>query len=155
MRPSPRLPLVFLALLPLACRAGAPPATISDVTAPRTPTPALGSIAYLVHRFDAMSEFYSEAFGITFREVDTFGITSRFGEWNGLTIKLVPLRQETEFVEFPDLQLGVWVDSIERVTALAQKYGGRPEGEVREEADGLHAAVRDPDGNTIELYEAR
>jgi catechol 2,3-dioxygenase-like lactoylglutathione lyase family enzyme len=38
------------------------------------------------------------------------------------------------------------------VIALAIKHGGRQEGKTIQVAGKKQAAVRDPDGNTIELY---
>jgi len=101
-----------------------------------------------------MVGFYEEAFDVEFRTVDTFGISSRFGQLAGLTLKLVPIRLEDDFVDFPDVQFGLEVPNIEEVIEIAERHGGRAEGELRREAGVLHGAVRDPDGNTIELYQA-
>ena len=113
------------------------------------------SIAYLVHHMEAMSAFYAEAFGIEWEEVETFGVSSRFGDLGSVTLKLVPLRGQDDFEGFPDLQLGFEVHDIERVIAIAEAHGGRREGDRIEEGDLFHAAVRDPDGNTIELYQRK
>jgi catechol 2,3-dioxygenase-like lactoylglutathione lyase family enzyme len=112
----------------------------------------LSSIAIRVHNVDAMTAFFSEAFGIEFAEVDTFGITSRFGAYGDLTIKLVPIRDEPNFDEFPVHQLGFVVDDVEAVVEIARKHGGKLEGEIVREENKVSAAVRDPDGNTIEMY---
>jgi len=81
-----------------------------------------------------------EAFGIEFREVDTGGgLRSRFGEVDGLTLKFVPIRDTVDFEGLPvHQQLGLEVPDMEAVLAA-----------------GLHAAARDPDGNTLELYGGR
>jgi predicted enzyme related to lactoylglutathione lyase len=99
-----------------------------------------------------MMNFYSEAFQVKFREVATYGIRSQFGEMNGITLKFVPIRDEADFKGFPIHQPGFLVKDVEAVVALAVKHGGRLEGQVIRSNGKLQAAVRDPDGNTIELY---
>ena len=123
----------------------------------RQPSPnvTLTTVAFRVHRMEQMMAFYSQAFGVKFREVDTFGIRSQFGEVAGLTLKFVPIRDEVEFTEYPIHQLGFTLSDEKTVNAvieLALKHGGKREGAPRREQGRLHAAVRDPDGNTIELY---
>lgn len=101
---------------------------------------------------DAMVAFYTEAFGAAFSEVDTFGLKSMFGNVAGVTLKFVPLRNEVDFEDYSSHQLGFVVDDVEHIIELAGKHGGRQEGETLRDGDSLHAAVRDPDGNSIELY---
>ena len=113
----------------------------------------LQSIAIRVHRTEAMVAFYEEAFGARFRVVDTFGVSSRFAEIDGITVKLVPIRESVDFDGYPSHQLGFEVPSIGAVLEAAGRHGGHPEGERMRDGDRWHAAVRDPDGNTIELYE--
>lgn len=135
-----RRPLALALLLAAACRS--------------TPEPGLPptTVALRVHRMEAMRAFYEEAFGARFRPVETSGLPSWFGELGGLTIKLVPLRESVDFDGWPSHQLGFEVPDVERVIALAVAHGGVQEGEVFVEGGRVHAAVRDPDGNTIELY---
>jgi catechol 2,3-dioxygenase-like lactoylglutathione lyase family enzyme len=96
--------------------------------------------------------FYSEAFGIEFREVITGPFKSQFGELDGLTLKFVPIRDEVDFEGYAVHQMGLSVPDLNHVISLATQHGGRQEGEVIMNDNGAHAAVRDPDGNTIELY---
>jgi catechol 2,3-dioxygenase-like lactoylglutathione lyase family enzyme len=42
---------------------------------------------------------------------------------------------------------------VQAVIDIAQKYGGRQEGQIIQVDGQIQAAIRDPDGNTIELYE--
>lgn len=119
------------------------------------PTPRVTTVAFRAFHMDAMKAFYSEALGAKFRLVDTAGLASQFGRVGDLEIKLVPLRQSDDFEGFPTVQIGLKVDDLAEVIALAEKHGGRSEGEIRILGDQLHAAVRDPDGNTIELYQNR
>ena len=112
----------------------------------------LRSVAMRVHNMESMLAFYSEAFDIHFREVITGPFKSQFGELDGWTLKLVPIRDGVDFEGFPIHQLGFSVSNVENVISMAIQHGGRQEGEVIVDDEGKHAAVRDPDGNTIELY---
>jgi hypothetical protein len=40
---------------------------------------------------------------------------------------------------------------VKRVIAIAVPHGGRQEGELATDGGRVHAAVRDPDGDTLEL----
>lgn len=112
----------------------------------------ISSLAIRVSNIEAMLSFYSEAFNIQFREVNTFGIPSQFGEFNGITLKFVPIRDAEDFTSFPIHQPGFVVPDVEAVVAIALKHGGRQEGGLIRNGAGLQAAIRDPDGNTVELY---
>ena len=112
----------------------------------------LTSLAMRVANMDAMLAFYSQAFGVKFHAVDTYGIRSQFGEVNGITLKFVPIRDEADFKNFPVHQLGFVVPDVEAVIALALQHGGREEGKLIQKGARTEGAVRDPDGNTIELY---
>jgi catechol 2,3-dioxygenase-like lactoylglutathione lyase family enzyme len=113
---------------------------------------ALESVAYRVHRMPAMTAFYSEAFGARFEEVNTGGIRSRFATVGSLTLKFVPIRDGVDFENFPVHQLGFSVPDVAAVIASAERHGGRVQDAPARTGGRLHAAVRDPDGNTIELY---
>jgi catechol 2,3-dioxygenase-like lactoylglutathione lyase family enzyme len=114
--------------------------------------PGLTSIAFRVANMEAMLAFYSKAFQIEFREEDTYGIRSQFGEMDGITLKFVPIRDNADFENFPVHQPGFRVADVEAVVNLALQYGGRQEGQILRSGAKTQAAVRDPDGNTIELY---
>lgn len=120
-----------------------------------SPNPVrLTTIALRVHHMDKMVAFYTEVFDATFRAVDTFGLASQFGEVAGITLKFVPIREAADFEEFPSHQLGFEVEDVQELIKLATTLDGRQEGELLNDNGNLHAAVRDPDGNTIELYQA-
>ena len=65
------------------------------------------TVALRVHRLDAMVAFYTEAFGVRFREVDARGIKSQFGRLGEVTLKLVPIRKSVDFEGFQVHQLGI------------------------------------------------
>jgi predicted enzyme related to lactoylglutathione lyase len=114
--------------------------------------PILTSLAIRVANMDSMVAFYSEAFQVQFQEVDTYGIRSQFGELNGILLKFVPIRDEVDFKGYPVHQPGFVVPDVQSVIEIAEKYGGRQEGRTIQSGGKIQAAIRDPDGNTIELY---
>jgi catechol 2,3-dioxygenase-like lactoylglutathione lyase family enzyme len=114
--------------------------------------PKISSLAIRVSNMDAMLAFYSEAFNVEFQEVDTYGLPSQFGEVDGITLKFVPIRDSDDFKSFPIHQPGFVVPDVEAVIACALEHGGRQEGQILRAEGRVQAAVRDPDGNTIELY---
>jgi catechol 2,3-dioxygenase-like lactoylglutathione lyase family enzyme len=113
---------------------------------------ALTTVAIRVHRMEAMVSFYRDAFGLRFREVETGPIRSQFGERDGLTLKLVPIRDSVDFENFPVHQLGFEVADIEAVLAIVRKYGGRVHDAPQRDQGRMTASLRDPDGNTVEIY---
>jgi catechol 2,3-dioxygenase-like lactoylglutathione lyase family enzyme len=102
-----------------------------------------------------MVSFYSQAFNVRFHEVDTSGLRCQFAEIDGITLKLVPLRDTVDFEGYPLHQLGFHVPDVAAILDLAERHGGRREGDIRRDGETIHTAVRDPDGNTIELYAGR
>lgn len=112
----------------------------------------LASIALRVHNMEAMTAFYAEAFQVQFKEVTTSGFVSMFGDFNGITLKFVPIRDEADFENYPIHQLGFTVPDVQAVIEIALKHGGRQEGGLTQKDNGVQGALRDPDGNTIELY---
>ena len=110
------------------------------------------TVAYRVHNMKAMVAFYTEAFGGGFREVKTGPFTSQVGDVAGLMLKFVPIRDAADFENFPVHQLGFEVADVNRVIEIALKHGGRVENKPTRDQGRVHAAIRDPDGNTIELY---
>ena len=115
--------------------------------------PRLVSVALRVADLEAMTAFYREALGVVFEEADAHGQPYRTGRFDDVELKLVPIRDAPDFEGFLVTQLGFEVEDIEAVLALAIENGGHRMGPAERAGDRLHAAFRDPDGNTIELYQ--
>ena len=124
----------------------------SDASSEWSGSAYLSSMAILVYRVEAMVDFYQEAFGIVFTEKRVGDLTAYFGVLDGIVFKLVPLAGERDADEFPTHQLGFEVEDVDVTCELALKYGGSILQEPIQRLDQLHAAIRDPDGNSIELY---
>jgi catechol 2,3-dioxygenase-like lactoylglutathione lyase family enzyme len=111
-----------------------------------TETFQLSTVAMRVHNMDAMTAFYGEAFQVQFREVNTSGFVSKFGDLNGIMLKFVPIRDEADFENYPIHQLGLIVPDVERTIEIALKHGGQREGSLTGKDGSVQGAVRDPDG---------
>ena len=126
---------------------------LAAITRPAVqPSTTLTTLAYRVHAMDRMVAFYSEAFGARFTEVDTGTIRSRFGRAGGVTLKFVPIREAADFTGFAVHQPGFTVADVHAVIRIAEKHGGRVHDQPVQRDGRLQAAIRDPDGNTVELY---
>lgn len=91
-----------------------------------------------------------------FEAKDQSGFTMHEGELGHLLIKFVPIRGEADFTNFPVHQLGFTVPDLERVIRIAENHGGRLlEHLPATDHEPARAAIRDPDGNSIELYALR
>src|SRR5688572_28527112 len=95
------------------------------------------SIAFRVHNMDAMTAFYEEAFHVRFKEVNSSGLSSKFGDFNGITLKFVPIRDEVDFENYPIHQPGFTVPDVEKVIEIAVKHGGRQEGSLTHNDGGV------------------
>jgi catechol 2,3-dioxygenase-like lactoylglutathione lyase family enzyme len=145
-----------LTLLPLlALLGGSAPAGGRHPVDPGAVPATLRTVAYRVHRMPAMVAFYTEAFGARFAEVNANGIRSQFGVVGPLTLKFVPIRDTVDFDGFPVHQLGFEVADVGSVIRIAQRHGGRVQDPPRPDGGRMHAALRDPDGNTLEVYGPR
>lgn len=103
-------------------------------------------------RFEELYAFYSFLFYVTFRSEDSGGLSCLVADIGDVQLKLVPLRDEPDFDGYPVHQLGFEVPNVDEAVSSALRSGGRLEGEVIRTDGRLHACVRDPDGNTIELF---
>ena len=110
------------------------------------------SISIDVKDMDRMTRFWSEGFGVDFREVVTRGRGGMFGTLpDGTTLKLIDAAHR-EARDRDVLTLGVAVPDVEAVATLAEQLGGSLEGDLLRNGDLCHARIRDPDGNLLELY---
>ncbi|MCA8979793.1 MAG: SAM-dependent methyltransferase [Planctomycetes bacterium] len=119
----------------------------------RGPAPArLRRIALRAHHVESLAEFYSAVFGMRFESSKTSGMPCFVGRLGDVVLQLVPLRDASDFEGFPLHQLGFDVQDVDEAVQSVLELGGRLEEEVVRKDDRAHACVRDPDGNTIELF---
>jgi predicted enzyme related to lactoylglutathione lyase len=114
---------------------------------------SVSSVAIKCNNLEAMVDFYGGAFSAGFKEVDVGveGMRCFFGRGAGIVFKLVSGREAADFESYPIHQLGFDVLDVESLVRLAEKHGGKREGDVIRDGEVLRGCVRDPDGNTLEL----
>lgn len=132
-------------------------AAIATGGAEDPPAATVSSVAIRSHNTRAMLAFYTEAFGVSFTQVDlTADLTIYEGDLGHVRLKMVPIREEADFSGFRVHQLGFTVPDLDKVIALAERHGGRLlEKRLPTDEDAPLAAIRDPDGNSIELFQQR
>jgi catechol 2,3-dioxygenase-like lactoylglutathione lyase family enzyme len=119
----------------------------------RTGRPEITTVAYRVHRMPEMLAFYRDAFGVEFSAAEVGpGLEARRGGLGGLTLLFVPIREDVDFEGFPVHQLGIQVPDVDTVLAAARRHGGRVQDAPHRMEGRLTASLRDPDGNTLEVY---
>lgn len=110
------------------------------------------SLALRVHDMPAMIGFYGELLGITFEAAPFEGVEVMESRTGAFVLRFAALREEEDFDGFPVHQPGFAVDDVARAIRVAVAHGGEVEGEpIRSDGEIVLAALRDPDGNTLEV----
>ena len=108
--------------------------------------------AFDVHE---MVHFYSAVFDCDFQEFEAFGEKLYKGNMAGFDLLICPSHIAGIQAEQNRHQLKFSVRNIERTMDGALEAGGTVLNEVTEDHQGFRiAAVRDPDGNSIEFEQA-
>ena len=116
----------------------------------------LSGVTLAVHHFDAMRAFYAAIFGVEWEEVELApGIRILRLSLAGMTVQLCAA--SVAGVSAADFrhQLRFTVADLAAAIAAGEENGGQLHSEPVETADMRFAAMRDPDGNTLELEEKR
>ncbi len=113
--------------------------------------PALGDINVVCTDVERSLAFYRDALGL--REIEREGGAVRLGLRGG-TVLLLPFatvpRRSADYPEEATIAFDVLVDDVATTVAQVERAGGS---RVAELGAGLGWAVRDPDGNVIEIIE--
>ena len=115
--------------------------------------PRLTGVTIAVDQLQPMADFYSEVFGAMLSP-QAFGAATLYsGTMAGLSLQLCP--KEVAGVEARQNihQLRFTVPDVAATIAAVVAAGGRQEGEPASVRGTLHAAIRDPEGNSIELVQ--
>ena len=116
----------------------------------------LSGMTLAVHDFDAMREFYAAVCGIEWVELELApGMSILRAELAGLTIQLCPASVAGVTAGDFRHQLRFTVGDLAVAIVAAEAKGGQLHGERVETETMRHVALRDPDGNTLELIEER
>lgn len=115
---------------------------------------ALMGMTVAVVRMSAMVDFYQSVFKAEFQPVDAHGAMMFRGRVAGLDMLLCPQELAGVRAEQGRFQLKFQVHDIHRTIDLALTNGGSLLNAPVENNGTKAAAVRDPDGNSIEFEQA-
>ena len=116
----------------------------------------LSGFTIAVHHFDAMRAFYAAIFGMDWEEVELApGICILRLSLSGMTIQLCAASVAGVTAADFRHQLRFTVADLGAAIAAGEAHGGQLHSEPVETTDMRFAAMRDPDGNTLELEEKR
>ena len=115
----------------------------------------LTQIAIAATNVEEMVAFYNEVMDANLTAVPAFGdMVFHTGALAGLNIVLVPNGIAGVNAEQNRQQLRFTVTHVEKMAQKATESGGSLQDDIQVTPEGKMATVVDPDGNTIELFEA-
>lgn len=112
---------------------------------------ALDRITVATLNMKAMVKFYEKVFDASLQAKSAYGTTLYEGSLANLNLLLCPNEVAKVQAEQNRHQLRFIVTDVEETLRRAWDAGGSLEGDIVEDAGEKVAAVRDPDGNTIEF----
>ena len=116
----------------------------------------LSGMTIAVHDYDAMRDFYAAVCCIEWMEVELApGMSILRVELAGLMIQLCPASVAGVTAGDFRHQLRFVVGDLAAAIVAGEAEGGQLHGERVETETMRYAAMRDPDGNTLELIEER
>lgn len=113
----------------------------------------IDKVVIAVTDLDRMGTFYVEVFGAKLKDVDLGGAKLKAGTLGSLEFVLCPKEVAGVQADQNTIQLRFVVEDITRAVEAATKAGGQVIDAVRSADGAKTAAVRDPDGNSVELIE--
>lgn len=111
----------------------------------------LKGLTLAVVRMSAMVDFYQSVFQAEFQPVEAYGAMLFRGKIAGLDVLLCPQEVAGIHVDQSRFQLKFEVQDIHHTLNLALTNGGSLLNAPVDNEGGKAAAVRDPDGNSIEF----
>ncbi|MGE0433673.1 MAG: sigma-70 family RNA polymerase sigma factor [Planctomycetota bacterium] len=145
---------------PLAATPAAPDniaRTIHNPPPEAVAMPSLTRIVFSSNNPPAMAAFYTALLGAQLEEQDWGGMKVATGKMCGVDVLIVPAEMSGVKADANRHQLGFTVDDLRKRLADGLAAGGTmDEGwEVQPTPTGLSVALRDPDGNSIEMFETK
>jgi predicted enzyme related to lactoylglutathione lyase len=114
---------------------------------------SLVGITLAVNKMAPMVDFYQSVFGMNLHPIDVSGVTLFHGKLSGVDVMLCPHEIAGINAEQNRHQLKFQVSNLSHAVNLALGNGGSLLNSVTETEGKFAAAVRDPDGNSIEFEE--
>jgi predicted enzyme related to lactoylglutathione lyase len=103
---------------------------------------------------EKMAAFYAAVFGAELREVPAYGTGIWVGKLGSLEVMLCPKVVAGITAKENTIQLRFVVPDVQAAMTKAGEHGGMALGEPFPHAGRVMGAIRDPDGNSIELISA-
>ena len=123
--------------------------------AAQPPAVAISRVTLAATNMPAMTRFYNAVFGAGLRETAIGGVAMQSGTLAGLELLLCPNEVAKVDAALNRHMLRIVVDALDPVIVRVRENGGSVDAPPTV-SDGIRLlAVRDPDGNTIELAERR
>ncbi len=119
----------------------------------RVPMIQIDKITIAVGRMEEMRRFYAAVFGVDFKPLDLYGNKLYSGLIEDLEVLLCPKELAGVQADVNTIQLRFVVSNIKQAVETGMQHGGTMLSEIREQGGALLAALRDPDGNSIEFIQ--
>ena len=114
---------------------------------------SIDKIVIAVGDLDKMGFFYSAVFGVKLNDVDVGNAKMKTGLWGTMEFLLCPKELAGIKANQNTIQLRFVVKDIDLVLKRAKETGGQIITNIQSTHGVKTAAVRDPDGNSIELIQ--
>lgn len=116
---------------------------------------SVDKITLAVDNMAAMRNFYGGALGVSFVAVEMYGRQLYQSKSGSIEILLCPKDLAQVTADHNTVQLRFVVPKLTRAYESALKNGGVPLTPPQQVGGTLQAALRDPDGNSLELIQSR
>ena len=144
----------WIALVTIAATVTVTPALVAaGSSAPQTAAVAITRVTLGATNVPAMTRFYNEVFAAGLRPSPVGGVTMQLGTLAGLELLLCPNEVAKVDAALNRHMLRIVVGDVADVVERVRRSGGTVDGPPAIVEGRRLAAVRDPDGNTIELVE--
>lgn len=124
-----------------------------ESAAPQAAPVAIARVTLAATNVPAMTHFYNEVFAAGLRPSPVGGVTMQLGRLAGLELLLCPNDIAKVDAALNRHMFRIVVDDVTSVVDRVRRSGGTVDGPPALSEGRRLAAVRDPDGNTIELVE--
>ena len=129
------------------------PLVAREAAAPQPAAVAIARVTLAATNVPAMTRFYNDVFAAGLRPSPVGGVTMQLGTLAGLELLLCPNDIAKVDAALNRHMLRIVVEDVASVLERVRGSGGTVDGPLSVVEGRRLAAVRDPDGNTIELVE--
>ncbi len=113
----------------------------------------IDKVTLAVASMDKMVAFYSHVLGVDFEAREMFGHVLHSGHWKGIELLLCPKDLAGVDADINTIQLRFQITDLAAAHARGLAQGGVSLNEPGSSEGVLSSALRDPDGNSLELIE--